>query len=463
MKPLYGRAYEWLFRRVLYPLYEERLRGRRTLRWMQDMMARDSWPREQLARYQLEQMKGLLSHAHQQVPWYRERMDEAGFVPEDMTACEQVAALPVLTKALVKEHYQELIARDYRGRTFAKVTGGSTGVPFRFEITREDYERRMAVMWRGYARAGARMGRRTLYLWGADILPTRTLAGIKNHLYHSFFQRRMLNSFALTEANLPDYYRQVRAYRPAVVVAYVSPLYQLACYMLANNLRVPGVSSILTGAEPLHEFQRDVIARAFQAPVYNTYGCREVMLLASEAPGVSGLLINSDQFYLEALGDQGVAVHDAPGELLITDLHARGMPFIRYSNGDRVSLASPDQSAAGYPWPLMHAVEGRQLDVIRTPDGALLPGEFFPHLLKDIPGVAAFQVIQHRLDSLVIKLQVSADYDADAETLLRRTVQARLGDAMHLLLEYVTEIPLTASGKRRVTMSMLDTDTGERS
>lgn len=447
-------GYEWLFRNLLYPLYEQHLRGRNTLRQMAEFNARDQWTAEQLQQWQLAALKRLLRHAADEVPYYQQQMRSTGLVPEDMTSISDIAILPVLTKSLVREHYQDLIANNLRSRTFSKKTGGSTGEPFCFEITREDYERRMAVMWRGYGRAGARMGRRTLYLWGADILPGNSLAGLKNQLYHRFFQRRMLNSFAMNEGNLPDYVANIRRYRPEIIVGYVTPLYELARYIVERGESLSAPAAILTGAEPLRSHQRIMIEQAFSAPVFNTYGCREVMLIASEAPGVDGMLVNSDQLLLESIDDQGNAVCDQPGQLLLTDLHAFGMPLIRYANGDVVSLS--DTPAAGLPWPRLTSVEGRQLDLIRTTDGRLLPGEFFPHLLKDIPGVERFQVVQQTLQKLVLRIVAGKEFNDTARRLLMNALHSHLGANLQVDLQMVSEIPLTASGKLRVTISELE-------
>ncbi|MCK5875641.1 MAG: phenylacetate--CoA ligase family protein [Alcanivoracaceae bacterium] len=447
-------GYEWLFRNLLYPLYEQRLRGRNTLHQMAEFNARDQWTVEQLQQWQLAALKRLLRHAADQVPWYQQQIRDSGLIPEDMTSVADIAILPVLTKSLVREHYQDLIANNFRGKTFSKRTGGSTGEPFCFEITREDYERRMAVMWRGYSRSGARMGRRTLYLWGADILPGTSLAAIKNQLYHQFFQRRMLNSFAMNDSNLADYVDDIRRYRPQIIVGYVTPLYELARYMVEQGEVLPKLAGILTGAEPLRSHQRAIIEQAFSAPVFNTYGCREVMLIASEAPDVDGMLVNADQLLLESVDEQGRAVREQPGQLLLTDLHAFGMPLIRYANGDVVSLS--DTPAAGLPWPRLTSVEGRQLDLIRTTDGRLVPGEFFPHLLKDIAGVERFQVVQKTLEHLLVRIVAGSEFDDAARRLLMNALHTHLGADLQVDLQLVSEIPLTASGKLRVTISELE-------
>ena len=450
----FAGSYEWLFRNLLYPLYEQTLRGRDTLRQMAEFNAREHWTAEQLQQWQLAALKRLLRHAADQVPWYREQIRSSGLVPEDITSVADIAVLPVLTKSLVRDHYQDLIADNFRGKTFSKKTGGSTGEPFRFEITHEDYQRRMAVMWRGYSRAGARMGRRTLYLWGADILPGNSLAALKNRFYHHFFQRRMLNSFAMNEGNLDKYAASIRRYRPEIIVGYVTPLYELARHLIESGQSLPAPAAILTGAEPLRLHQRLTIAQAFSAPVFNTYGCREVMLIASEAPGIDGMLANADQLLLETVNDHGQAVLGQPGRLLLTDLHAYGMPLIRYANGDIVSLS--DARGKGMPWPLLTSVEGRQLDLIRTTDGRLLPGEFFPHLLKDIPGIERFQVVQKSLQKLVLRIVAGEQFDAAAKSLLLTALHNHLGPSLEVDLQQVSEIPLTASGKLRVTISELE-------
>ncbi|MFN3712168.1 MAG: phenylacetate--CoA ligase family protein [Alcanivoracaceae bacterium] len=453
MTSLWSRGYENLFRRFLYPLYEQHLRRRDTLRQMGEIDSHDDWSGEVLRQYQLQRLRSLLAHARDQVPWYQDQFRQCGLIPEDVTDVAQLSVLPVLTKAVVRDHYQDLIALNWRGRTFSKRTGGSTGEPFRFEMTRDDYQRRMAVMWRGYGRAGARMGRRTLYLWGADILPGNSLGAVKNRLYHALFQRRMLNSFEMNRDNLVQYEQAIRRYRPEVIVAYVTPLYELARHLVAAGRTLPGAEAILTGAEPLRDVQRELIAKAFSAPVYNTYGCREVMLIGSEAPGVDGMLVNADQLLVESVDQQGRAVTEAPGRLLLTDLHAEGMPLIRYANGDVVTVASTP--APGFAWPRLRTVEGRQLDLIRTPDGRMLPGEFFPHLLKDIPGVERFQVVQPRLDALSIRIVAGPSFDHATELLLTGVLRRHLGEQMRISIECVSDIPLTAAGKLRVTLSML--------
>ena len=78
---------------------------------------------------------------------------------------------------------------------------------------------------------------------------------------------------------------------------------------------------------------------------------------------------------------EGISLKTEEGNVVVTDLTNTGMPFVRYVNGDR-AVAGWTDCTCGRGMPLLKKVVGRQLDMIDTPDGRSVPGEFFPHLLK---------------------------------------------------------------------------------
>ncbi len=445
--------YEKAFSRVLYPLWESGLRRRHTLAYLADYR-RDQWlAPEQVAALQWQRLKRLLEHCEREVPWYRQRWREAGIAVADIRSLDDYAQLPLLTKADIRQHFDELQAESWRGRVLAKATGGSTGDPMRFGYTRESYERRTAVMWRGYEWAGSCMGRRTLFVWGGAVGAPNRLQQFKDRVYNAAFARRVLNSFDMTEANMAGYADAIDRFRPRVIVGYVGPLVRLAQWLLANGRRVARPQSVIGAAESLHEFQREIIERAFGCPAYNTYGCREFMLIASECERREGLHVNADHLVVELLR-RADAPATEPGEVVITDLFNYGMPFVRYLNGD-VATASDHVCSCGRGLPLLQRVDGRLLDAIRTPAGHLLPGEFFPHMLKDVPGLVRFQVVQRRLDQLELSLVRGAGFDEASLAYIRHELAKVVGDSLQLNVHFVDDIPLTPSGKWRVCISEL--------
>lgn len=447
--------YERAFRSVLFPLYETVLRRRRTLSYLREA-ERTQWiSKDEIAAIQLARLRALVAACWQEVPYYRQTWTEAGLSPGDLASLEDLRHFPIITKQDIRENLGRMTAPSLQGEIHYKTTGGSTGEPLRFGYTRESYERRVAMMWRGYAWAGARMGRRTLFIWAGAVGRASWRQTLKDRAFHGFFHRHMLDSFSLNDNNLEHHVDEVARWRPEVIVSYVSPLVRMARWMVERGRTIRGVKSILGAAEALSEDARRIIEAAFpDASAFNTYGCREFMLIAAECGHRRGLHVNADHLVVEIVDGAGTPADS--GELVITDLSNYGMPFVRYKNGDVATWSTVQRCACGRGLPLLAEVTGRRLDIIRAPDGRALPGEFFPHLLKDVPGILRFQVVQKRLDALELKIVADAGFTAREEAFVLQQVSSALGGGVELQLHRVDEIPLTASGKFRVTVSEIE-------
>ena len=395
--------YEDVFRNILYPLYETTIRRRKTFEYYKEY-ERNQWRTlGEINEIQFRKLKKLLDHCNKNVPFYIKKWKKIGFSPNDIKSLDDYLEVPILNKETINHHYDELIAKNYVNKTRSKTTGGSTGRPLRFEFDYESDQRRNAVMWRGYKWAGAVMGRKSLYLWGTSIVDEGIGKILKEKCHNFFLRRKILNCFVLSIWNIQEYINKINRYRPVNLIGYVSPLMVVGKFIKDESVEVVKIRSVLTGAETLHEFQRDLMEEVFGCPVYNTYGCREFMLVASECEERQGLHINADHLLVETVDRQNKEVFGKTGNVVITDLHNYGMPFIRYMNGDLAEL-SDKVCSCGRGLPMMTSIQGRELDIIRTPDGRIVPGEFFPHLMKEVAAVQEFQVVQLKLDEIKIYL-----------------------------------------------------------
>src|SRR3546814_15927218 len=140
---------------------------------------------------------------------------------------EDYARLPVLTKADIRANFDRLKARNLQEQLLYKATGGSTGEPLRFGYTRESYERRTAVMWRGYGWTGATLGRRALYLWGGAVGEQSRATDLKERRYHAAFHTRILKRFMATADNLGAYADAIPAHRPRATAGTSPPGFPL--------------------------------------------------------------------------------------------------------------------------------------------------------------------------------------------------------------------------------------------
>jgi phenylacetate-CoA ligase len=101
-------------------------------------------------------------------------------------------------------------------------------------------------------------------------------------------------------------------------------------------------------------------------------------------------------------------------------------------------------------------IYGRLHDFILTTAGDLLAGEFFPHLFGFSRGVEQYQIVQNRAGELRVLLVTTRDFTRAEERWLVAKMKEYAGSDMDVVVEYVREIPRTAAGKQRVTISHLD-------
>ncbi len=213
---------------------------------------------------------------------------------------------------------------------------------------------------------------------------------------------------------------------------------------------------IIVGAEKLHPFQRQLIEKVFQAPVFETYGSREVMLMSAECDRHEGLHLTSENLLLEILDDNGQPTPPGQeGNIVVTDLFNYGMPFIRYINGDR-GLAGWKQCSCGRGLPLMQPPQGRELDM-RMPDGGRIAGPFFQHLLKDFDAVRRFQVIQDTADHVEVRLVIAGEWNEQLRGRLESAIRSIVGSEIKLDLRPVEAIALTGVGKLKVVVNLCAT------
>lgn len=444
---------EYIYRHGVIPMFESVYQRRKTLRYWRRLERSQWWSVEELRSEQLNALQHLLQHANQHCPYYRNLWAEAGIKTSRIQDLSDFARLPLLEKQQIRDHRLQLRATRYPQPLMSKATGGSTGVPLTFDLDRRSLERRCAATFRGYNWAGAGPGSKQFYLWGVPLDAQPAWRVWKDRLYNVIQRRRVVSSFTLSEESAPAILDSLNRYRPDVIVAYTGALYQFARLLAELRLRPCSPRSLIVGAEKLHGFQRELIESVFAAPVFETYGSREFMLIGAECPKHSGLHLAAEQQYVEILDDDGRPT--PPGEIgnvVVTDLYNYGMPFIRYVTGDQ-AVAGFEACGCGRGLPLLREVRGRRLDAIHTPDGRNVPGEFFPHLMKDYAGVRQFQVLQTSLDQLELRVVLAPAWtDADRRSVLH-SVSRTVGPHVTVRWRAVPSIELTRAGKHRVVVS----------
>jgi phenylacetate-CoA ligase len=187
--------------------------------------------------------------------------------------------------------------------------------------------------------------------------------------------------------------------------------------------------AVLAHGQELAPAARAQIEAAFGCPVFSLYRTGEFADIACEGDAHDGLLVAAEGFIVELLVNGRPARLGEQGELFVTDLSNRCMPFLRYATGDRAVAMGPDSSfpnARGLP--RIGMVSGRVGGTVSGKDGARVPLGYFSALFAQYGyAVRRFRVVPRSSDALDLYIQKAARYSESTLDEVRAKIRERLG------------------------------------
>jgi phenylacetate-CoA ligase len=451
--------YESVFQNLMYPAWETHVRGRATLR-IAEQLERTQWlsPRD-LRTLQDEGLRQLIVHAYDNVPFYRRRLQASGLTPNDIVEVKDLPKLQLLSRPQAQSSTRERSSITQPRPVISKATSGSTGVPFRFEYDPTSEHWRNAIKLRSYAWAGCRPGSPTVVYWALPLRAPTRAKQVKVKLDRALKREFYIDCSRRGDTQLRDAAEQIRRVRPTSIVGYAQALGDLARFVLSEpRIRTWEAIPVLTCAERLLPGDRKAIESAFGGSVFDTYGSREVMLIAAECPAHQGMHLTMENLIVELIvreadGGERPARPGEPGEVVVTDLHNFGMPFIRYELGD-MAVAHPTNEACscGRGLARIGSVEGRVTETLKDANGAKVEGIIFNVMMLSLAdAVCQFQAVQHKDRSVTLRIVPTRGFDESAKELVRTTFLRHL-PGIACSVDLVSEIPISPSGKRHIVI-----------
>lgn len=408
------------------------------------------WSKEKLEEYQLLQLKKLLNHAYENVPYYKKVFNKLKLKPKGIKSLQDLQKLPYLTKEIVRKNMNNLKATNYSENKFEySDTGGSTGQPLRFYIEKGDWASQLLAYGIIQMRwAGRSFFDKCVFITGSEI-PFK---------YQLFGRSLILSSFYMNDKYLPLFIQKIRKLRPKHILGYPSAITNLAIYMKRNNLEsFPSVESILSHAETLYDWQRALLEEMFQCRVFNQYGQRE-------QAAYGGTCEHSNYFHMfpefcitELIGKNGrpVKKEGEIGEIVGTGFHTYIFPFIRYRTGD-LGAYTAKKCPCGRNYPLIKRIEGRSQEFIVSKSKQLLP-------LTGVYGLAAkcsqnvieVQLYQDTEGEILINIVKRKGYTKKDTNNIQKKFQKRFDDEFKININFLDNIPRTRTGKYRFLIQKL--------
>ncbi len=402
---------------------------------------------EQLKELQNQKLRSVISHAYHNVPYYRETFDKRGIKLQDIKTTDDLIKLPVLTKEILRERFDDLVARNHhKFRSYVNRTSGSTGTPLKFLQDKYVNIARFAFFWRIWQTAGYQPYMRWAQIDGMHIPQNDDLWH-----YNRVLNSLRISAFALNPDNCLKIWNKIASFQPFILRGYPTALYTLASYAheYQLELKVP-LKSVITYSETLHSFQRTMLNTTFKCPVFDVYSSWEAVCLISECEKHTRHQ-HMEFSAMELLDDDSQPVKDREtGEITATSFYNYAMPFIRYKTGDLAQF-SDKGCACGRQHPSVRSLEGRKDDIIITPEGNRVSR--VSTAFADMEGLRFARIVQYKPETLEIKLVTDHGFNKESIVMLEKELRKRLGDKVHFNFSFVEDIPPAPNGKRQLVVN----------
>ena len=386
-----------------------------TAKFLLEMESNQWKSQSELEEIQQAKLRQLIAHAETQVPYYKNH-----------------GTSKILKKSDVRSKPSDFISTQH-GSLIETHTSGSTGMPMR--ICSDLRENAFGVAFELHH----------LFETGHGILDTQA------KISHTASSPNILQRIGILECHYLDVQApeisildKLKKLKADSLNCYPSFLNHLA--RINDGLRF---KRIYCGGEVLTEKTRKAAEESFSCKVFNRYGSMETSWFAWECEKGS-MHIQADQFVVEIVDGSGKPAKS--GNILVTPLWRRTMPFIRYALGDRASWGS--RCTCGRSLPTLKSIEGRLDDAIILPSGKVRSARSI-NLMDEFDEIISYRIIQEKKDLFVFryvpaKKDISSTVKKQIENII---IKGCLNEKVKVEFEPVNKLQRTRTGKIRTVIS----------
>ncbi len=404
--------------------------------------------RDKVINYQTKKLKELFIHSYKNIPYYRTLFGKLHLDPYKHDSIKILKQLPYLTKDIISADLKLFKLNNYN-RCDLRATSGTSGRSLQFYWDRKDEYKHYASDQRFYHYAGYERGVVNAYFWGhaEDFKRARKIKGkVKNFIDNILY----FNSYMINEDVMYDYYRKLSNYKEYIIYGFPSSIYFFVKFLFKNNFILYKPITVLTTAEKLYKYQRELIEKYFNCKVFSLYGCQEIGTLGSECECHNGFHLDETHhiFEIEKINSLG----QKKGRLVVTSLINYAMPFIRYILDDIGELCSGMCSCGRTSLKLIN-LEGRVTDFIVDEEENLINFGFFTDIFEFSKGIDKFKIYQKQKGKIDILIVKNMHFDQTELDYILNRIKDLSGDRLNIKYKFVDYIKTSNSGKHQPVKS----------
>ncbi len=310
-------------------------------------------------------------------------------------------SLPYTTKQQISNYGNWFYENDPEQTYENRFTGGSTGTPFKYQLSKHSISRITAFnyyLWHHFL--GFTIGDKIISLGGDALGKNPT---IKTKLYNYLQHKSFIPGDIISQNVLTEGFKLIFETKYDIIYAYASSLGYFVDEAIRQNIKFKKkIKGVVTVSEMLPDETRKKFMNFFNCDVLNCYGARDGGVMGAEFKSVdNGFYYNfydciTESIQLdEQLGKQ---------ELVLTNLGNFSFPFVRYRVGD-IGTIEKYKNGNLLPLDKIISLEGRTRDLVYTPSRKVVHGSAFNAILKASSGIDRYQIVQGADYSLEVRIK----------------------------------------------------------
>lgn len=378
----------------------------------------------ELEMQQNRALKQMIDFCFDHVPYYQNLFKSLGMTKGDFNSIKDLEKLPILNKTQMKNNPESFYPTNLKGNFINGSTGGSTGVPLKYRMAEQCYERGGAILFRGWAEAGYSLGDKVSTIAGASLVSNQQ--SLKAKIQDYVLNIRHYSSYGMNHDLIHKYALHMNQWKPLYLRGYASSLYLLAKYIDENTVRLNfKLKGIFSTAEVLSINQRLLIERVFNVHVFDNYGLNDGGVSAYECGQHNGMHIDYERAIMQTVDDNGHAVFGTQGRIVATSLYNYAMPFIRYDTGDLGHIDVSSACACGIKRPLLKQVYGRTTDYLKL-NNRIIGSPVLTVLMGKVD-LENYQITQIDSNTIDIRYIKKTQIDSNDKNLIHKSFSEHVG------------------------------------
>ena len=282
--------------------------------------------RNEKEAYILNLLINQIQFCYHHVPFYRKRWDDYGVNLRQIQTNLDIVKFPILTKDDVRKAGSALNSDEIgRLKVVTRRSGGTTGEPIEAKIDRIAAAYETFSYFKGLHRMGWNSEMTTVRFFGGS-LGVKGNPSLRSQIYQRLTNSVIIPAFSISRENINHYQNMIVKKKNLCLIGYPSAIYEFTEQLIKADLGIPKVKLIITTSEQLILDWELRLREVYQCPIRSYYGCGEVQSVGFQ-------LFQGDNSY-SIPEMQDFAESDSENNIILTHLHNRARPYIRYQNGD---------------------------------------------------------------------------------------------------------------------------------